>query len=399
LIVNKQLEKYFVGNHFAGIEVELRGDSHIFHVILLQRIGNKLLVQKRFDEFASIDEFPEKIVKAIPVAVVVTGKGVLYRQIQTDEAASSETLLRKILPNVNVNDFFISSVKNGSEHYVSLTRKAGVNNILEKLKKVCSVISLDVGCQCLSEIKSLLPELSTIRSGRSVVAFDASRISAIEYLTEESSDAESDFIIGGQNIPNHALTAFSIAFRLVTGNFQSMENGFKDDFIQRKIFRTTLRAALVLIFLALIINYFAFSHYWNRQQQLEIQLGAGGNQISEVNLLRQQVDTRTTFLQNAGLINNTSFAWYADQLGHNLPEGIRLSQMNFSPRVKMAEEDSIGFHTNAIEISGNCEESIILNRWIQFLKSEHWITSASIRSYEQGKTDATGKFTLDLRLH
>jgi len=388
-----------MGNRFAGIEVELRGEETVFHVAILKRNGNKLTVESVSGEISSPEKLPVKVLTDIPAAVVITGKGILNRQVQADPDSTREILLRKILPNVNADEFFISSRKNGSGHYVSLARKSAAVPVYTEIRTICSVAALDVGSHCISDIRSFLPPADVIHCGRHVVTFDTESISGIEYLQEENAAAGSAFTIGGEDIPGHSLVAFSVGLRLATGNYFSLDPDPKEEFIQRKLFRTTLRAAIVLILAILSVNFFTFSHYWSLQQELESQSGSGGSSIAEVNALREQVRVRSTFLQNAGLLNNTSFAWYADQLAHNMPDGIRLSQMNFSPRVKLAEEDSIGFQTNAIEISGNCEESIILNRWIQLLQGEPWVSSASVRSYEQGKTDATGKFTLDLQLH
>lgn len=397
--MHKRLEKYLVGTRFAGIEIELRNDEAVFHVVVLKRTGNKLSVEQVFSEIKSPGELPAKNIKDIPVSVVVTGKGLLYRQVPADPDSSPEILLRKILPNVNPDEFFVSSKKNGTGHYVSLARRSVIDRVCAEVKKHCTVVALEVGSHCLDDVRSFLSG-NLIRSGRHTIAFDDQSISSVEYLQdEESAETENVFTIGGQTIPGHALVAFAIGFRIATGNYISLETGLHNEFVQQKLFRTALRAAIIFVFAILSVNYFVFSHYWNLQQKLESSSGSEGGAVEEVNMLREQVAARSNFLESAGLLNNSSFAWYADQLAHNMPDGIRLSQINFSPRIKLTEEDTIGFRGNAIEISGNCEESIVLNRWIQFLQGEQWISSASIRSYEQNKSDATGKFTLDLQLH
>lgn len=398
--MHKHLEKYLLGKRFAGIEVELRGDETVFHVVILKRTGNKLSIEEVFNEFTSVEDLPAKKLKDIPVSIVVAGKGVLYRQVQADPDSNPEILLRKILPHVNANDFFVSSIVNGSGHYVSLARKSVVIPVYNELKKHHSVVALDVGVQCVGDIRSLLSTTQAIQCGRHLVTFDGELISSVEFQQDEMSSASSNsFVIGKQDIPGHALPAFSIAFRSACGNYSSLENDLKEEFLQRKLFRSTLRTAIIFIFAILSVNYFTFSHYWNLQQELSARSGSEGSTVVEMNILHEQFQVRSSFLQNAGLLNNTSFAWYADQLAHSMPEGIQLSHMNFSPRMKLAEEDTIGFQPNTIEISGSSEESIIVNRWIQFLQQEQWISSASIRSYEQDKADATGKFTLDLQLH
>lgn len=389
-----------MGTRFAGIEAEIRPDGAVFHLVILQRKGGKLSVERLPEETKSIDELPLNLLKDIPASIVITGKGILYRNVEADPDAGPEILLRKILPNVNAGEFFISSRNNGSTHFVSLARKNALLPLLSELKQRCSVVSFDVGLHCTGDIQSLLPAVNVVQCGHHVVTFEKDTISSVEYTTDTTpTDPGNVFFIGGEEVPSVALTAFAAGLRIAAGNLLSLQPGMHTEFIQRRLFRSTLRSSVIFIFVLLLVNYFVFSHYWSRQQELETESGSEVNAMTEVNLLREQVEARTDFLQNAGLLDNSSFAWYADQLAHHMPEGIRLSQMNFSPRLNVAEEDTIGFRKSTIEISGNCEESITLNRWIQFLQEEEWISSASIRSYEQGKADATGKFSLNLELH
>lgn len=394
----KWTEKYLLGNRFGGIEVEIRAEQTVFHIVILKRNAQQLSVEHISREVKSVNELPLNLLKDIPVSIVFTGKGILYRAIQADPDAGPDILLRKILPNVNADEFFVSSRKSGSAHFVSLSRQSVVLPVLSELKQQFSSVSFDIGVQCIADIRKLLAESTVVSCGNHVIAFEDESIVSAEYQQHPADSSDELFTIGDENLPGAALVAFAIGLRTASGNTFSLEQEMRSDILERRLFRFTLRAALIFVLGVLVVNYFVFSHYWNLQRELEAKRDAEGTSVSEVNLLRQQVESRTNFLQNAGLMDNSSFAWYADQLAHAMPEGIRLSQMNFSPRIKLIEEDSIGFRTSTIEICGNCEESVTLNRWIQLLKGEEWISSASIRSYEQGKTDLTGKFILDLQL-
>lgn len=396
--MNQQLEKYLLGSMFAGIEAEVRSNGVFFHVAIVERKGKKLAVKKILTEANSLNDDVKDILQNIPAIVVVTGKGILYRTVTADRDSKPGLLLHRVLANAQAHDFFISSVYNEQAgHVVAVARKSMVNPIMAESEKHCWPISFSIGAGCIADILSLVGTKNEIICGNHTIQLKEEHISGISY--SETEEKRENFIFGDQEIPSEGLVAFAAAFRLATGNHSAEESGTKrEEFLYRKLFRSTVKAALIFLLLILTGNFFAFSHYHSLAEELQSRPEAGNGLNEKLNMLREQVATRTDFLKQTGLLSTNSYAWYADQLAHGMPDGIQLTRMNFSPLVKTAEEDTIGFHANSLEIAGSCDESIVLNSWLQALKNEKWIGSATIRSFEQDRAESKGEFILDLQL-
>jgi Tfp pilus assembly protein PilN len=175
-------------------------------------------------------------------------------------------------------------------------------------------------------------------------------------------------------------------------------NSAKEEFLQRKLFLTGGKFLLVIILLLLLGNYFSFSHYWSEKNNLDAKLQTDGGALAGLRELEKQVEVKRSFLEQAGLLRSSSPSYYADQLAAELPDEISLTRMNLAPRLKLSEEDSIAFKPGHIEIDGSCSQSVVLNTWLQSLKTKKWIKSAILQSYVQDKNMKQGEFEIALVL-
>jgi hypothetical protein len=121
-----------------------------------------------------------------------------------------------------------------------------------------------------------------------------------------------------------------------------------------------------------------------------------GGALTDLRNLEKQVAVKHMFLKQAGLLSGSNHSFYADQIAAGLPNEILLSQMNLAPRLKLSEDDSIGFKPGRIEIAGSCSQSIVLNKWLQEIKTKSWVKSATLESYQQEKNMKQGEFKVAL---
>ena len=211
-------------------------------------------------------------------------------------------------------------------------------------------------------------------------------------------------MIGGEKLAADYLPAFAAAFQQLLpeeNRIQLADELFhkaQDDFLQRKLFKTGVKAVLAFVLVLLLGNYFAFSHYWAKKSELDSQLQSNGGAFSEVTQLEQDVHSKRDFLSQAGLLSPAHYAYYADQLAASLPDAIRLTQLNLSPKLKFAEEDTIGFRPGRIEVGGSCSQSVVLNNWLQQLQQQSWVKAATLQSYVQDKSMAQGVFQIQLEI-
>lgn len=400
--MHPRLRTYLLGSRYAGIESEMCGDITRFHLVVIKRTGTKLHIEKVLTEIVTLEELKTALPKDIPCSVTFTGKGILYRYIQVAPAATPQTILGKVLPNAAIKDFFISATpSSGDGQLITVVRKATVQPVYEQLCKHLDITETHIGplvaCDVLRNSKGTKDE---IKLGKHNIHFEANLPREVVYTDDEPDSSFIEF--GAEQIISEGVIAFSAAFQsLIHGTGIPAIDETSDrrkQFLQRRLFQSGLKATLIGILIALAANYIAFSHYWKLQNELSSQLNGQGNSISELHALEEQYTAKRDFLYSTGLLSQTSYAWYADQVAHDMPEGIQLNQLNFSPLMKVANEDSIGFNNGQLQITGRCEESVVLNSWLQNLKSKAWIHSASIRSYQQSKSMTAGEFTLDLNL-
>lgn len=391
-----------MGSRFAGVEAEFRSDGCVFHLVIVKRSGKKLTIEKSISDISS-SSLKENLPREFPCAIVFTGKGVLNRYVQAAPDSPPHALIGKILPNASAKDFYINATPSIREgQMVNVVRKESVNAIMNELRGF-GIITSGIGPFIVCDLLRMLDHKEEIvHCGNHTIRMDTGFPSEVMYNADNKSSPDFDF--GGEKISSSALIAFASAFQFaVNGNANTscqseITTSVREEYFQQRLFKASVKTTLAGTLLLLCVNYFMFSHYWKLQEELSANLMGQTNIISEVNHLEEQAKNQSEFLSRSGLLSQSSYAWYADQIAHSMPGGINLTRLNFSPRIKVANEDSIGFNAGTLEITGLCGESVVLNNWLQELKKQDWILSASIRSYQQVKTKKEGEFTLDLSL-
>lgn len=400
--MHPRLQHIITGNRFAGLEMELLPAGVLMRLVVLKKTGKKIAVEKTI----SIDDpaqLSSQLTADVPLALVITGKGVLHRRVTVDPAADERTLLSKVLPNAAAKEFFIQRAPAANDDtMVAVMRRALLEEELQKLHAL-SVLSCSLGPSLLVNVLQLWEKhTDAIAGGAHQISLEENTISAIDYDASRNFDEE--LTIGGEKLAAEYLPAFAAAFQQLLpqeNRIRLSDEWFRhtqEDFLQRKLFKTGIKALLVFVLLLLLGNYFAFSNYWNRKSELETQLQSDGGAFTEVSKLEQEVHAKRDFLSQAGLLSPAHYAFYADQLAASLPHEIRLTQLDLAPKLKFAEEDTIGFRPGRIDIGGSCSESVVLNSWLQQLKQQSWVKAATLQSYVQDKSMTQGVFQIQLEI-
>ncbi len=398
------LQRLVTGSRFAGLEAEIMPGGMRFHLVVLKRKGQQMAVEKTATNIESIEQLPALLSKEIPLAIAVTGKGLLHRRVAVDPSSDLRTLLAKALPNATLKDFYVQHVPAAQdEQFISVMRKPAIDTLLLQFQQLeMPVISCSLGPLAVTHALPLLEEKNELHLGHHLLRFEAQQPSEVQHAEEACGN--STFDVGGQQLEGEAMVAFAAAFLQVlpgispvAANVDSLDAS-REDHLQQRLFRAGGKALLATTLLLLLGNYAAFSFYWSTKGNLEQQLQVNGGAYTELNLLERQVSSKRLFLQQAGLLGSSHHAYYSDQLAAGLPAEIRLARMTLSPRLNLSGEDSIGFTPHTIAIAGSCSESVVLNRWLRGLNETKWIKSAALLSYVQDKTMPQGEFEVLLAL-
>jgi hypothetical protein len=390
-------EKILTGSRFAGLEVQLTTEGKLLHLVMLKRKGKEVIIEKQITGIDSFEKLAGHLSAEIPLAIRITGKGILYRRIEADAETEKSKLLSKIFPNASLKDFRLEITGGpGDSIVVSVLRSSVAEEIIREAEKF-SLVGSGVGSPAVVNVLPLFGEpRPEIFFGKHSLHFSNEELSEVQY--DETLNASGELSTGGQTIPAIALPAFAAAFEQVAPWKNGSAFTSRAAFLQKKLFRKGMIALLSFIFFALLINFLFFSFYRGECNELRVKLESTGGASDALAQLENRLAEKKKFVTATGMTGIAHQAWYADRLAASVPPEITLTEMNLSPRVQLADEDSIGFMPGEIVLTGNCSESIFLNNWIQELKKEKWIKTAGLKKYLWDKTMTRGEFYVLLDL-
>ena len=392
----------------AGIEIILLPDGNYeINAVVLKKTKIALTTEKQKEGIKDFTELAQFIGTELPIVLTLNGKGIVHRKISYSETDTLVTLINKVLPNANLNEFnlqqtFISS----SQVFISLIRSTSVNEVLEELKKN-KLIQIT---NCLLgpfSINNLIPLISLsdaqLNVGIYQLQINERQITDVTILPEKTSEA---VLIGDEPIPSDLLIAFATALSHFTtfdaGIINSEEiNAVKEEFKQKQKFKLTRGAILIAMFIILFVNYFAFDHYWTKSRNMSTTLALNQSALNRCNTLKAEYDRKKEFLEQNGLLESSRTSFYADKLAESLPTSIQWTDVNIRPLKKKKDADEtegLLFENKTIKISGKCQRSTDLNNWMKQLKSKSWINTIALVNYKQSSEDDEGMFSIEIKL-
>src|ERR1051326_6138781 len=393
------------GKVSAGVEIEiLSAGKFSLHYVLLKRNKSKVSVVSSGKELVSITQLNSFIGKDVPVSVILTGKGIIRKEIPAGDLKSEKDLLQRVLPNANPGDFYLEHFKGYSgQQFVSLVRKQAAEEVLAQLKAnglqiTNCFFSYNSGIRSLPLLNiddSISNEITLRKNMLTVIG------GKIENIDSTGSNEEITYPIGSDTISSVLLLPFTLAL----SHFGSSEvsavdaiNHSHSEFIEKKKFAFTSGAFVIGMLTLLLFNFFAFQHYSAAYSDLQAQVTMNEGILQRFDTLKKQVELKKQFLESKGMLQSSRTSWYSDQLCASLRDGIRLDRMNIDPLEKKDSnnEGELSFRKNSIELSGTCKKSSDLNEWMKLLRTKTWIKNVSLVLFTQDKASEEGVFTLEV---
>lgn len=392
-----RLERFLLGPKFACVEAEIRTDKILFHVSILQKKGSKAQKVILKNNFTAPEDVAEHIDRRVPVALIVTGRGIINRMLNGQAGVSDESLIRQVLPNALAGDLLISKYEvSDNALMVSVARRETVKKVADSLEGI-SIVSVLVGPSVALTLVDLVGAIEPEwNCGNHSFRFQNGRVNEAAYV---SRGAYANVSLGDETIP--ALNTVSFAGALQGLTFTSAIPGEVPEFNQRraefirmKRYGAAVKTSVLVALLVLLVNFFVFAHLRELKSALEADPRTNTEALLHFNELTERVEANKEFFAASGWSGTTSYAWMADQLAAQMPDDIVLTRMNVAPAETFNREDTLGFHPKSIVINGTCRESASLNAWLKILQQAQWVSSAVITAYTDG--GGQGKFELHL---
>ncbi len=395
----------------AGLEVILLPDGgYELHLIILKKEKSTLLTETQKEAITSFTEVRQLIDPKIPLVVIINGKGIVHRKIGTTEQDTKTSLLNRLLPNANVDDFVIQKTPlHNSEVFVSVIRLNVLNELIQELinSQLTEIAACFLGPFAAT---NLLPLLSNdaidnehLLIGNLRLQIREQQITNIETAINASDEPVR---IGNELLPKQLLLAFGAALSYFIGTEEGILNAnlltdLKAEFQQKQKFEFRGWLLLIAAFLILMINYFIFDNYWSKNKDMNAQLQLTQVALQRYDKLKIEFDQKKLFLEQNGLLENSRTSYYADQLAKELPVSMQFTGLDIHPlKKKNPGEDRtlFLFENKLIHVSGNCQRNTELNEWMKKIKKQNWVDDVVLLNYKQDNVRENGFFLVEIKL-
>lgn len=390
----------------AGIELTfLTESSFTINCIILEVKKGNAVVAKTYYNLKTFSELEGKIPEQTPVALVVNGKGLIHKAIDT----ISNNLPSHILPGVNPNDFIFQYFEGFEKPDIAIIRKNTVEKViaeLTQLKIYCT--SLSLAFYDISSITAFINHTGDIYTTQYTLGFNDNRIFQykINSIGEKEILVRPEINIATAYVKSNFIIPYAAAIKLLSAGIKN-SSAVQLESLTENQKRLTQSSEIklysfsflgILLFL-LLLNFFIYSHYFSKNNALLSNNHYSLQQKSKYESLKKSLYDKKEFLANAGWLNNSRMiSFYADRIAATVPDSVTLTSLNVYPAISKFSfsKKQWNFQQDTILITGLCSDPSYLDPWIKEMGEIQNVNQARINSYQFKKRGETGIFTAEV---
>lgn len=398
-------EKYQWLSKCAGIELYILPDnSFLLKTCSVDLENNKLTISEKSEVAGTLQSVVKKTTRKEPVAINITGRGVLTKKIPVIESITQETLNRAF-PNLSITDFYIQNFTSGNFSFVSIIRKEIADEILGAFNDSGNtVLVISLGPFVFFQVSN------QVNTYGLKIQFDGHQIFFAEnrdwedYKFIPGASSEFPLKIENEKIEEKYLLAYAAGFQLALYNrldpvaAESIDTGLVD-FLEKKKFTFRLGAVLAMFFALLLVNFLVFSYYHDKNEYLLSQVTRYSFDSESLSKISEELKENENLLKELGWNQGLRFSFICDEVGKTTPKGINLNNLTINPlNSNLSQERQTAVYENGqVKISGKTIDMGSVNNWIYLLREKQWIKQVVLDSYSPSDEDETNKsprFTL-----
>ena len=397
----EQLTAYLkFGNRFYSVEHTQLNGKECFYGVVLKKKKKQLDLETSF-EANSLDDLKTHISKGKAISLVINTNAVLTKQVK-GKTNESLKLVYMAFPNIKVEDFYFETLSHGDHHFVSICRKAYVDELLNSYNsKGFTIIDFTLGNLISATFTSFIDVEELQTSNANITIKDQHIIK----ITPHNSEIESTYNINGLDIKNVQLLSFASALssiindQTIQSSFDATKKELSTIYNQKQFASQFLKIGLSVLFAVLLINFLFFNHYYNEVNTLKETaqvLESSKNKMIHLNEKVQKTEKMVTDVLKS---SSSKSSFYVNAIINDLPEHILLKTLNYQPVLKRIKEDkAIENQKNTIIISGQTYQRILFSQWITQLEGKSWVNSVHILNFED-TSSASSSFTIQLQMN
>ncbi|RYZ88696.1 MAG: hypothetical protein EOP04_08715 [Proteobacteria bacterium] len=400
------LEQYYRIDQAAGVSITTSQDGNI--VISCCSIivkSGQLDFDKKLPEVRSIEELSKYLLPKTVVALNLSGKGILQKQIDRVESLDHNNF-SFVLPNANPDDFYVQNFVSGERSFISLVRKAEADKWIQQLTDLGFIpVMLSIGPFPVANI------IAQLNIYGSELIFDNHRIRCnehsewISYKFDKANIAPFPVKLESEIINEKLVISYAIAFQIVLyakinpieAAVPSLESNLQNTLSDKKI-KVKGSIILAIFFALLLINFILFSWLNKNNAELTAQVTQSAQSSSNVAGIAEAVKQKELWLRELGWDGGIKKSLLIDQLAATLPANVTWTSVSLNPvNLKSTKEKKvIQFIERTIEIKGTTERIISLNEWLAIVKTKSLVKGAQLEKYTYNNELNTGQFIVKI---
>jgi len=393
-------------NNCAGAEVHLKQDG-TYDVRLVKLTLNKKLIsiagKKRYaGSSAKITD----LVLDGPVAVTLTGKGVLIKKKNKLEEASAKTL-QHLFPALKLEEFYVQHFPAGAHSFVAIVRREVADAIMSVFKKQgAEVLMLSLGPFVVDQV---IPQLNAYGGqlkfdGHELMMNDAREW--VDYSYSPGTDDGFPLKIDIETIPGEYLLAYAMAFQLILHDKLDLIEVASEEIKQRLSalsaglkFKRYGMAMVFFFFILLMINFLVLSAYNSGNEELMSKAGKQSYIFENRAKLEKDMKEKELLVKQLGWNKGYKYAFLCDQIGASLPKDVILDELQINP----LKGNGIGLIKNtpmelgSMKIKGHTGSVYAINEWIYKLKQKNWVKDVQLEKFTADDQREVQVFTILLK--
>jgi hypothetical protein len=398
------LEQYTQLQKSAGVNIWLKPDGGIrISACELVLDRQALDIVHQFINLSSLKELEEKLPAKLPVALNLSGKGILMKQVGKLETVNASAFAT-LLPNASFEDFYVQHFPSGEQSFVALIRKVEADKWIQAIQ--------DSGYQCLSLSLNAFPAaniVSQLNEYGEEIVFDGHRIVRnadggwLSYQTKPEFKAPFPVKIASEKVEEQIILPYAAAFQLLlAGRIPQIQAAVPALKTALNKTRETgkLKAggivALVAFFILLLINFALLSYYSAANQKMAGQVSQTVQSSADLQTLMAKIHQQEDILQRMGWEKGISKSVMVDQIAQCMPAGISWQQVAINAPKPVSGQKEVEFQSRRIEIKGYSVQLLPVNEWQARLKIKPWVKEVQLEEYNYSQEMNTGQFTLTL---
>jgi hypothetical protein len=342
-----------------------------------------------------------KVNKKSPLALAFTGKGVLIKKIT---GPANDNALATTFPQINPAEFYSQIIKCKDSVAIAIIRKEIADKVIKEFhENGFQIAEISLGFQVIETILPFFPNISLLVAEPYQLNIKDGVILDFETIKQPVEPIE--YVLSSQYIQSTHLLGYAAAAKLIAGSLRDLPDLPHDTIIQnreqllfQKYFNTSALSLGSLIFFLLLINFLLYSHYFNKNNQLEMAQNVSKNTSVKTDSLVKYIINKEAFITESGWAKQQKTSFFADRFAGLLPSETWLKSVEFNPIKKsfMTEENSIHFKTDTILITGTCTEAGQINTFINNIKTLNEVKNVALKNYSYKKIDNEGSFSLEV---